>query len=105
MKLGLWLGAALVATGCTTIDLDRTFTKPQGSGVQTSWDEWQCRREVEDSPRTPDLIIGGVTDIVRIMLETDQRDRQLGDCMEARGYQAARPGGWPAFVRDRWQRL
>ncbi|PYN93126.1 MAG: hypothetical protein DMD91_30890 [Candidatus Rokuibacteriota bacterium] len=105
MKRPLWLGVLLVATGCTTIDLDRVYTKPQGSVVQTSWDEWQCRREVEDSARTPDLIVGGAADAVRIAIEAEARDLRLGRCMEARGYQASRQGGWPGFVRDRSRRL
>jgi hypothetical protein len=105
MKLALWVGVALVATGCTTIDLDRVYTKPQGGSVQGSWDEWQCRREVEDSARTPDLIVGGAADAVRIAIEAEARDLNLGRCMQARGYEVSRPGGWAGFVRDRWQRL
>ena len=104
MRIAMWLVAAVLATGCTTIDLDRTYTKT-GAGTQTSWDEWQCRREVEDSMRTPDVIVGGVADAVRTAIETEERDLRLGQCMSTRGYQPSRPGGWVGFLRHRWEPL
>ena len=100
MNVVPWLVAVLILAGCTSIDLGRAYTKRDVGVVQTSWDEWQCRREVEDTVRTPDLLVGGIADAVRLFVETEARDLKLGRCMEARGYTASRPGGWGGVARD-----
>ena len=105
MKIAPWLVAAALLAGCTTIDLGRSYTRRDAGVVQASWDEWQCRRQVEETVQTPDLLIGGVADAVRIAIETEMRDLKLGRCMQERGYQPSREGGWSGFTRDVWSRM
>ena len=84
----LLIGFALLASACTTIDLDDVWAKPGGTPYQATWDDWQCRREVHDrTPETPDLWIGGVADAIRVYVEEHRRLDTYKDCMRARGYE------------------
>ena len=84
----LVIGLALVASACTTIDLDDVWAKPGGTRQQATWDDWQCRREVHDrTPDTPDLYIGGVADAVRVYVEEHMRLATYKECMGGRGYE------------------
>lgn len=98
MRIAFVLTLAALTTGCTTIDLDRTWTKPEVGVQQMSWDEWQCRREANETPKTPDVFIGGAADAARIAIETEERDLALDRCMQARGYVPSRPGGWKSVL-------
>lgn len=103
MRLVLPLIALVLLAGCTTLDFGTTWTKT-GSGVpETSRDEWECRREVADAPRTPEMWIGGVADGYRLFDETEQRDQLLAQCMTGRGYQVARPDVWYRPMMLHWQ--
>ena len=77
----------LLAAGCTTLDLDDVWSKPDANAAQMSLDDLNCRRDVDqDPPRTPDLYVGGLADAVRIQIEQERRDRMYAKCMSARGY-------------------
>ena len=77
----------LLAAGCTTLDLDDVWSKPDTNAAQVSRDDWECRHEVdENAPRTSDLYIGGLADAVRVQLDEGHRDRTYARCMRARGY-------------------
>ncbi len=95
MKRLLTLVLVLALSGCTTLHVDRTWRKA-GAGIsQATLDEYQCMRDTEDRPATPDLILGGVPDAVRVQLEADARDRLMVRCMHDRGYEVA---GGPALL-------
>ena len=84
----LLLGLALVASACTTIDLDDVWAKPDGTRQQATWDDWQCRREVHDrTPETHETWVGGVADAVRVYVEEHMRLDTYKDCMRDRGYE------------------
>lgn len=102
MRTIFLLAAVGLLTGCTTVDLGTTFTKPNENVFETTWDEWQCRRQVADAPHTPDLVIGGAYDGGRLFAEAQQRDRLLAQCMQARGYAARRPQVWYRPVMRHW---
>ena len=87
MSRSLFAALALIAAGCTTFDLDDTWSKPNVGAAETSRDDWECRREVDASAlRTQDLIVGGLVDVVRVHLDEKFRDDTYATCMEARGY-------------------
>ena len=87
MSRTLIAALAVLAAGCTTLDLDDVWTKPDASVMLTSRDDWDCRHEVDQTaPRTPDLFVGGLVDLGRIVVEERERDRTYARCMEARGY-------------------
>ena len=87
MSRTLVAALALLAAGCTTLDLDDTWTKPDASVMLTSRDDWDCRHEVDEtSLRTPDLLVGGLVDVARIVVEERERDRTYARCMQERGY-------------------
>jgi hypothetical protein len=84
----LVIALAVLASGCTTMDLDDVWAKPGGTRQQTTWDDWQCRREVHDrTPETYDTIVGGVADAVRVYVEEHMRLATYTECMRARGYE------------------
>ena len=87
MSRSLVVALALVAAGCTTLDLDDTWAKPNVGAAQMSREDWECRREVDASaPRTEDQLVGCLADLVRVQLEEKLRDETYAKCMEARGY-------------------
>ena len=87
MSRSLVAALALLAAGCTTLDLDDSWSKPGTGAAQMSRDDWECRREVDASaPKTADLIVGGLVDVVRVHVDEKLRDDTYAKCMEARGY-------------------
>jgi hypothetical protein len=88
------LAAALLATGCTTFDLDTRFTKPNGTIAETSRDEWECHREVVDQPETLNVWVGGPVDAVRVFEEAEERELLMNNCMRLRGYEPTEREGW-----------
>jgi hypothetical protein len=89
MRPGLLAVLLALLTGCTTIyDLSGSdWTKPDTIIQQTTQDEMECVREAREAGWTPDLIVGGVVDAVRIGIEESQRRSAYQRCMLARGYQ------------------
>ncbi len=83
----------LAISGCTTLHIDRAWRKA-GVGIsQATLDEYQCTRDTEDRPWTPDLIVGGIPDVVRVQIEANARDRLLVRCMRERGYEVSEGPG------------
>jgi hypothetical protein len=96
MSRTLVAAVALFAAGCTTWDLDDVWSKPNASTLLISRDDWDCRHEVDESaPRTPDLIVGGVVDVGRVVVEERFRDATYAKCMTARGYTRTATTGNP----------
>jgi|RhiMetdeSRZDD1v2_1073273.scaffolds.fasta_scaffold162206_2 hypothetical protein len=85
-----WMLVALVpllAASCTTMDLDDVWSKPDTNAAQVSFDDRECRQDVDqNAPRTPNLYIGGVADAVRVQVDESHRQRTYANCMQARGY-------------------
>jgi hypothetical protein len=89
----LALGAvALALAGCAPhFDIGGgDWTKP-GAGIQeVTLDEMECARAASRSYWTPDLIVGGLADLVRAKVEDAQMTGAYARCMESKGYQPAR---------------
>jgi len=90
MRLPLALLVAFgTLAGCTTkYDLSGAdWTKP-GTMVQTvTQDEMDCVRAAREAGRTPELWVGGLADVGRMVVEERQRSGAYHGCMLARGYQ------------------
>ena len=78
----------LLLTGCSTkYDLiGSDWSKPNTLIQQTTQDEMDCVREAREAGSTPDLIVGGLVDIVRFEMEEAQRRGSYARCMTAKGY-------------------
>jgi hypothetical protein len=87
MTRALLVTLPLLVAACTTWDLSHVWSKQGASGQQVSRDDWECRRiEYETAPRTPNLIVGGLVDAVRVEIDEMMRVATYSDCMRSRGY-------------------
>lgn len=90
MRLALAVLVALgTLAGCTTkYDLSgAAWTKP-GMGIQAvTLDEMECVRAAQEAGWTPDLVVGGLADVGRLLVEERQRSGTYKSCMLAKGYQ------------------
>ena len=79
----------LLLAGCyTRYDLvGAEWTKPDTMIPQTTQDEMECVREAREAGSTPDLIVGGLADVGRYVVEEGQRRGAYERCMTTRGYQ------------------
>ena len=90
MRLALALLVAVgTLAGCTTrYDLSGADWTKSGAGILTvTLDEMECVREAREAGRTPDLIVGGVADVARLVVEEGQRGGAYRSCMLTKGYQ------------------
>ena len=83
------VASALLLAGCyTKYDLvGAEWRKPDTMFLQTTQDEMDCVREAREAGSTPDLIVGGLVDVVRYVVEEGQRRGAYERCMTSRGYQ------------------
>ncbi len=97
MILRLALGglAVLLASGCTThLGLrGDEWAKPGATVSQVTWDEINCVRDATDAGQTPDLVVGGLVDIPRLVIREGGRKTAYDHCMTKKGYQAAAAAG------------
>lgn len=89
MRSALTLVFVALLAGCTTVyDLSGSeWTKPGALIQQTTQDEIECVRAAREAGWTPDLVVGGVVDVGRVIVEESQRRGAYQACMLARGYQ------------------
>ena len=64
--------------------------KPGAQFTQTTLDEMECARTASRAYWTPDLILGGLLDVVRVKIEDGQMETAFNGCMRGKGYQPAR---------------
>jgi len=90
--------AAVTLNGCTAaLDLSgREWGKADADIRQVTLDEIECVRVVSDAGRTPDLLIGGVVDVVRFTVRERVRSSTYDACMRTRGYQHQTAEGAPS---------
>ena len=87
MRAVLIAGAMLLLLGgCVAVHYPEQWTRPATSLAQITADEVDCDRASRDAGWTPDLILGGVLDIVRVMIERGQVEGAYAACLRARGY-------------------
>ena len=90
MRLAL-LGGLLLLAGCAPhFDIGGDeWTKVNSSLQQTTLDEMECARTASRAYWTPDLILGGLLDVVRVKIEDAQMTSAFSGCMRGKGYQPA----------------
>jgi len=89
MRLALALIALAALTGCAVHpDIGGTqWTRPDTILQDVTLDEVDCARRSHDAATTPDLVVGGLVDVVRLVIEDGQRRTAFRRCMVDRGYQ------------------
>ena len=90
LSLALLLAATTLA-GCTTkYDLSGAdWKKPCTKNQTVTLDELEGVRVARVAGATPDLVVGGLADVVRQFIEERQRGAAYQGCMLAKGYQPA----------------
>lgn len=89
MRLAPALIAVAVLAGCAVHpDLEgRQWARPGAMLQDVTLDEVDCARRAHEAADTPDLILGGLVDVVRLVIEDGQRRTAFRRCMVDRGYQ------------------
>jgi hypothetical protein len=89
MRLALALTALAVLSGCAVHpDVGGTqWTRPGAMLQDVTLDEVSCARLADDAAGTPDLVVGGIADVVRLVIEDGQRRTAFHRCMVDQGYQ------------------
>jgi len=87
-----WLVAVLALTlfgGCTAaFDVaGRDWTKPDTTHSQITLDQTECARVAYEAGDTPDLLLGGLLDVMRLAIENGAQAHAYRECMTSRGYQ------------------
>jgi len=84
------LAIGVLGAGCASVDATGSgWTRP-GAGVQeVTLDAMGCARAAEDAGHTPDLILGGVVDVARLVVENAHERRAYERCMSGRGYRVS----------------
>ena len=91
MRLALAAGLLLLAGCAPQFDIGgRDWARPGAQVQQTTLDEMECARTASRAYWTPDLILGGLLDVVRVKIEDAQMESAFNDCMRGKGYQPAR---------------
>jgi outer membrane lipoprotein SlyB len=89
MRLAIALLVLGTLAGCSTkYDLSGAEWTKSGTMVQDiTYDEMECVREAREAGLTPDLVVGGLVDVARYVVEERQRTGAYYRCMLAKGYQ------------------
>ena len=91
MRLALVAGLLMLAGCAPHFDIGGGEWAKAGAPVQqTTLDEMDCARTATHAYWTPDLILGGLLDVVRVKIEDAQMTSAFDSCMRGKGYQPAR---------------
>jgi hypothetical protein len=93
LPLAALLAATLAALAGCTVKYDLSgadWTKPDVMIQTVTLDEMECVRAAREAGSTPELWVGGLADVGRMVVEERQRGGAFHDCMLARGYQPNR---------------
>lgn len=88
VRLAIGVSALVGLSGCVAqFDVAGTdWTKSEATIQQLTLDEMECARGSESAGQWPDLIVGGLVDVVRIGIQEGARTRTFNGCMAAKGY-------------------
>jgi hypothetical protein len=90
MKITLVPLTALLLAGCT-LDLDAAnWKKPQTLPQQVTADEYQCAHSAFLIGPGPDLVLGGLVDVLRLALQESRQAGAFDGCMTSQGYAKVR---------------
>ena len=86
------MAAGMLLAGCAPhFDIGGgDWAKPGAQVQQVTLDEMECARTASRAYGTPDLIVGGLVDTVRVKIENGQMSGAFDQCMRTKGYQPAR---------------
>jgi hypothetical protein len=89
MRIAIALLVLGTLAGCSTkYDLSGADWMKAGALFQeVTYDEMECVRAAREGGHTPDLIVGGLADVARYLVEERQRSGTYHSCMQAKGYQ------------------
>ena len=89
MRLAIVLLVLGTLAGCSTkYDLSGSDWKKSGTMFQdVAYDEMECVRDAREAGWTPDLVVGGLADVARYVVEERQRTGAYHRCMLSKGYQ------------------
>jgi outer membrane lipoprotein SlyB len=92
MRLAIALLVLGTLAGCSTkYDLSGSDWKKSGTMYQdVTYDEMECVRDAREAGWTPDLVVGGLADVGRYVVEERQRTGAYRRCMLSKGYQPSR---------------
>jgi hypothetical protein len=84
----------VVLSGCTrVIDISGAeWRRPNTAIQQETWDEVECARATEYAGDLPDIIVGGLADMIVVPLEDSRRGAAFDRCMVAKGYERVAAG-------------
>lgn len=86
MRATLALATALLLAGCA-LDLEAAkWQKPQMMAQQVTASEQECARQALAIGPGPDLVLGGLVDLVRLAVLEGRQARGFDGCMTSRGY-------------------
>jgi hypothetical protein len=86
MRPILALGAALLLAGCA-LDLEAAkWKRPQMMVQQVTASEQECARQAFEIGPGPDLVLGGLVDLVRLAVLEGRQAGGFDGCMTSRGY-------------------
>jgi hypothetical protein len=89
MRLVLVAVAVLLA-GCA-LDLSGSAWKKSGANFQqVTADEMECARQTYEIGYAPDLVVGGLLDVLRLAVNEARMQRAFSSCMTRTGYARAR---------------
>ena len=89
MRIPMALALLIVLSGCTpAFDVTgREWAKSDVSINQVTLDETECARKAFAAGSTPDLLLGGMLDAGRLLVENSQQANTYSDCMTNLGYE------------------
>ena len=89
MRVAALAATLLVLAGCAPhFDIGGgDWARPGSQIQQTTLDEMECARTASRAYWTPDLVVGGLVDVVRVKIEDAQMTSAFARCMESKGYQ------------------
>jgi hypothetical protein len=87
--------AVLLFAGCTAaFDVTgREWTRDDTSHPQITLDQTECARGAYEAGDTPDLLLGGLLDVLRLGIENGTQADAYRDCMTSRGYERREEAG------------
>ncbi|OLA95557.1 MAG: hypothetical protein AUH20_05825 [Candidatus Rokubacteria bacterium 13_2_20CM_69_15_2] len=89
MRLVL-VAATVLLLGCA-LDLSGSAWKKSGAMVQqVTADEMKCARQTYEIGYAPDLVVGGLLDVLRLAVNEARLQRAFRSCMTRTGYARAR---------------
>ena len=89
MRLVL-VAATVLLLGCA-LDLGGSSWKKSGAMVQqVTADEMKCARQTYEIGYAPDLVVGGLLDVLRLAVNEARLQRAFRSCMTRTGYVRAR---------------